>query len=84
MSYNNIETIRGGVAELVEKKLGLEPGKHLLQYGTETQYDGYCETCWSEWDAFIILVDGEEVYNSGYRSAYSPFEDLQDWLEGDE
>ncbi len=80
MSYSNIEPIIGTVASLVEKKLRLEPGVHTLQYGTKTVYEGYCETCYDEWDAFVLLVDGEEVYSPGYRS-YSPFQDLQEWLE---
>lgn len=81
MSYNNVETIRGNVLRLVEEKLGLDPGKHTIQYATQLNSDGYCETCYYEGDSFVILVDGDEVYHSGFASASNPFGDLQEWLE---
>ena len=80
--YNGIENIFGETLRKVEEKLGLDPGVHTVQWATREESTGGCETCETLWDSFQILVDGDEVYSSGFSSSYlNPIEDLTDWLE---
>lgn len=77
-NYNTIEDIEGKVRELVVNKLGSDSDA-LIQFATDTVSSGGCETCWFYWDEFVILENGVEVYRTS--QSYSPFGELQRWLE---
>lgn len=80
-NYNTIEDIEGKVRELVVNKLGSDSDA-LIQFATDTVSSGGCETCWFDWDEFVILENGVEVYRTS--QSYSPFGELQYWLESED
>lgn len=84
MSYSNVEELKGEFRRLVVEKVGLINESDIIQVGTEHVTTGYCETCWDEWDDFVILVNGEEIYRSSFFSSGSAIADLQRWLTDDE
>lgn len=79
MSYSNVEELKGEFRRLVAEKVGLINESDIIQVGTEHMTTGYCETCWGEWDDFVILVNGEEVYRSSFYDGDALVE-LQEWL----
>lgn len=81
-SYTEYEDVKGKVRELVINKLGSDPDADI-QYGTET-FTTTCglNTCWDEWDEFIIVVNGNEVFRT--RQTDSPFGELQNWLDSED
>lgn len=79
MIYDNVSPVDEEFVPQVAEKLGLDPDGHTFQTATTTQWDGCCNWCVYEYEAFVLLVDGEDVY-IGYDSAQEPSEDLTEWL----
>lgn len=80
MSYQNLEELKGEFRRLVAEKVGTISEADIIQVGTEHVTPGGCETCWDEWDDFVILVNGEEVYRSYYYAYSNVIANLQRWL----
>lgn len=75
--YNTRETLTGGLRDLAAEKLEASE-TDIIEIASFTQSTGYCETCYDEWDAFALLLNGEAVYTSSYDN--SPFAAFQYWL----
>ena len=84
MYYDNKEALKGTVRELAAKRLGASD-TDKIEYGTYTWDSGFCETCsYTEYE-FVVLLNGEVVYDSRgnqYIDGYDIFGAFQDWLDG--
>ena len=80
MTYKNLEELKGEFRRLVAEKVGIIDETDIIQVGTEHVTTGYCETCWDEWDDFVILVNGEEIYRSYFYASGNAIAGLQRWL----
>lgn len=63
------------VKTLKEKGIDYDEDKDIISVREEKEYDGYCETCWSDWDAVNIYVNREKVWSYN-GSMYSLMDEL--------
>ena len=83
--YDNRNELVGAVRGLAAKKLNASETDRI-EFGEYTWDSGYCETCsYTEYE-FVVILNGDVVYDSKKGTDYftSPFEGFQNWLTGEE
>ena len=76
-----LEEVTGKTRDLILDKLRREgypvEDSDSLQWGVTTVFSGGCPTCWSDWDEFQVLLNGEIVY---WNSGGTEFQEALNWI----